>query len=105
MTQYGQFCPVAKATEVLGEKWTLLIVRELLLGTTRFSDFQRALSRISPTLLVKRLKFLEEKGIVLRKRVPGLRGHEYRLTVAGKELAPLVELSRRAASPECGGRP
>jgi len=91
MTQYGQFCPVAKATEVVGEKWTLLIVRELLLGTTRFNDFQRALSRISPTLLTKRLKFLEEKGIVLRKRVPGQRGHEYRLTVAGKELAPLIE--------------
>jgi DNA-binding HxlR family transcriptional regulator/putative sterol carrier protein len=91
MTQYGQFCPVAKATEVLGEKWTLLIVRELLLGTCRFNDFQRALSRISPTLLARRLKFLEEKGLVLRKRVPGQRGHEYRLTVAGKELAPLVE--------------
>ena len=54
MTGYGQFCPVAKATEVIGEKWTLLVLRELLLGTTRFSDFQRALSRMSPTLLAMR---------------------------------------------------
>jgi DNA-binding HxlR family transcriptional regulator len=55
---YGQFCPVAKAAEVLGERWTILIIRELLLGTTRFSDLQRALSQISPTLLTKRLNQL-----------------------------------------------
>jgi len=53
--RYGQFCPVSKAAEVLGERWTILIIRELLLGTTRFTDFQRALSQISPTLLTKRL--------------------------------------------------
>jgi DNA-binding HxlR family transcriptional regulator len=63
MKGYGQFCPVAKATELIGEKWTLLILRELLLGTTRFNDFQRAMSR-----------------------------YEYRLTAAGKELSPLVEI-------------
>ena len=91
MTDYSQFCPVAKATEVIGEKWTLLILRELLLGTCRFSDFQRALSRISPTLLTKRLKFLEARGIVTRKKNSGQKGCEYRLTAAGKELAPLVE--------------
>lgn len=56
MTGYGQFCPVAKATELIGEKWTLLILRELLLGATRFSEFQRAMSRMSPTLLAKRLR-------------------------------------------------
>jgi len=88
---YGQFCPVAKATEVIGEKWTLLILRELLLGTCRFNDFQRALSRISPTLLTKRLKHLEQCGIIIRKKISGQRGCEYRLTPAGKELAPLVE--------------
>jgi DNA-binding HxlR family transcriptional regulator len=91
VTGYGQFCPVAKATELIGEKWTLLILRELLLGTTRFNDFQRALSRMSPTLLVRRLRHLEECGIIIRKKLSGQRGYEYRLTAAGKELAPLVE--------------
>ncbi len=91
MADYGQFCPVAKATEIVGERWTLLIVRELMLGTCRFNDFQRALSRISPTLLNQRLKFLEARGIIIKKRKPGQKGYEYRLTASGKELAPLVE--------------
>jgi DNA-binding HxlR family transcriptional regulator len=91
MAGYGQFCPVAKATEVIGEKWTLLVLRELLLGTTRFNDFQRAISRMSPTLLAKRLRRLEECGIIIRKKLSGQRGYEYRLTAAGKELAPLIE--------------
>jgi DNA-binding HxlR family transcriptional regulator len=91
MTSYGQFCPVAKATEIVGDKWTMLILRELLLGTCRFNDFQRALSKISPTILTKRLKFLDEKGVVLRRPLSGQKGYEYRLTPAGKELEPLVE--------------
>lgn len=91
MTVYGQFCPVAKATEIIGDKWTMLILRELLLGTCRFSDFQRALSRISPTILSRRLKLLEEKGIVVRKRVSGHDSFEYHPTPAGKELEPVVE--------------
>ena len=66
--RYGQFCPVAKAAEVLGERWTILIIRELLLGTTRFSDLQRALSQISPTLLTKRLNQLQDCGLVIRKK-------------------------------------
>ena len=65
MTDYGQFCPVAKATELLGEKWMLLILRELLLGTHRYNEFQRALSRISPSLLTKRLKQLESAGVMV----------------------------------------
>jgi len=68
LSQYGQFCPVAKVTELLGEKWMLLILRELLLGSSRYNEFQRALSRISPTLLTKRLKQLENAGIILRKK-------------------------------------
>lgn len=91
MADYGQFCPVAKATEIVGERWTLLIVRELMLGTCRFNDFQRALSRISPTLLNQRLKSLEAQGIVIKKKKPGRQGYEYRLSASGKELAPLVE--------------
>jgi DNA-binding HxlR family transcriptional regulator len=91
MLRYGQFCPIAKASEVLGEKWTVLIVRELLLGTKRFNDFQRALSLISPTVLAKRLKTLEEQGLVFRKAVTGGRSAEYHLTPAGKELHPVIE--------------
>lgn len=91
MADYGQFCPVAKASELLSERWTLLIIRELVLGTHRFSDFQRALSRISPTLLAKRLSQLEDTGILIRKKPQGRKGYEYFLTAAGKELAPLIE--------------
>ena len=91
MTSYGQFCPVSKATEIIGEKWTLLILRELLMGTSRFNDFQRSMSRISPTVLNNRLKQLEEKGVVLKKRLSGQKGFEYRLTAMGKELEPLIE--------------
>ena len=92
MKGYGQFCPVAKATEVVGEKWTLLVLRELFLGTTRFNEFQRSLSRMSPTLLAKRLRRLEECGIIIRKKISGQRGFEYRLSAAGKELSPLIEV-------------
>lgn len=91
MSGYGQFCPVAKASEILGERWTILVLRELLLGTTRFNDFQRALSRMSPTLLSKRLKGLEERGLIVRKRSPGQERHEYQLTARGRELAPVIE--------------
>ena len=77
MAGYGQFCPVAKATEIIGEKWTLLVLRELLLGTTRFNDFQRAMSRMSPTLLAKRLRHLEECGIIIRKKLSGQRAPQH----------------------------
>ena len=91
MTSYGQFCPVAKASELLGERWVLLILRELLLGTHRYSDFQRALSRISPSLLSKRLKQLEHAGIIVRKAQSGRKNYDYFLTPAGKELASIIE--------------
>ena len=92
MPEYGQFCPVAKASDIIGERWTVLILRELLLGTTRYNDFQRALSRISPTLLSKRLKMLEEKGLVIRKRPARGRNYEYHLTACGRELEPMIEM-------------
>ena len=91
MPEYGQFCPVAKAGDIIGERWTVLILRELLLGTTRYNDFQRGLSRISPTLLSKRLKMLEDKGLIVRKCPPGAKSHEYRLTACGRELEPMIE--------------
>ena len=88
--RYGQICPVSKTAELLGERWTLLIIRELILGTTRFNDFQRALSQISPTLLTKRLNQLEEAGLVVRKAIPGQRRTEYSPTAACKELKPII---------------
>jgi DNA-binding HxlR family transcriptional regulator len=91
LTDYGQFCPVAKASGLLGERWVLLILRELLLGTHRYSDFQRALSRISPSMLSKRLQQLQQAGIVIRKRTAGGKSHDYFLTPAGKELSAIVE--------------
>jgi DNA-binding HxlR family transcriptional regulator len=87
---YGQFCPISKAAEVLGERWTILIIRELLLGTSRYSDFQRALSKISPTLLTKRLNQLVDCGLVLRQSTPGQSRATYHLTPAGLELQPIV---------------
>jgi len=90
MLEYGQFCPVAKAAEILGEKWTLLIIRELLLGATRFNQIQRAISRVSPTILNKRLETLRKHGLIVHKRIPEQRGYEYQLTEAGRELYPIV---------------
>ncbi len=88
---YCQFCPVAKASEILGDKWTFLILRELLMGGRRFKDFQRGLSRISPTLLSTRLRQLQKQGIVVRKKISGQRGCEYNLTKAGEEVMPIIQ--------------
>lgn len=90
MLEYGQFCPVAKTAEILGEKWTLLILRELLLGATRFNQIQRAMSRISPTVLNKRLATLQRQGVIVRKKIPEQKVYEYQLTECGRELFPLV---------------
>jgi DNA-binding HxlR family transcriptional regulator len=88
--EYSQFCPLSKTAEVLGEKWTLLIVRELILGSTRFSQIQRTLPRMSPTVLNTRLAELAERGVIVRKRIPEQKGYEYRLTESGRELFPLL---------------
>lgn len=89
MKGYGQFCPLALAAEVVGERWTPLVLRELILGSRRFNDIHRGVPRMSPALLSRRLKTLEGAGIVERRRVEG-RG-EYRLTEAGAALAPTIE--------------
>ena len=88
---YGQFCPISKAMELLGEKWTLLILRELLMGGTRFNEMQRGLTHISPTLLTKRLVTLEEAGLLVKRKIPGQRGHEYFPSAACEELLPVIE--------------
>lgn len=87
---YGQFCPVAMAAEILAERWTPLVVRELVCGSMRFNDIQRGVPRMSSALLSKRLKELEHSGIVDRRPAPDGRGSTYRLTRAGEELAPIL---------------
>jgi DNA-binding HxlR family transcriptional regulator len=87
---YGQFCPVAQAAEVLTERWTLLVLRELLMGSTRFNDLQRGVPRMSSSLLSKRLREMERSGLITREPLQGERGHSYELTPAGEALGPLV---------------
>lgn len=87
---YRQFCPVAMASEVFCTRWTPLILRELLSGTTRFNDIRRGLPRISPTLLSKRLKQLEAAGIITHMGSKGEESAEYRLTEAGQDMKAIV---------------
>ncbi len=89
--EYGQFCPIAKASEIIGEKWTLLIIRELLMGARRFNEMQRGLSLISPTILTKRLNSLVDHGLVLKKKISGQQGYEYFPTESCKELLPIIK--------------
>jgi DNA-binding HxlR family transcriptional regulator len=91
MRQYGQFCPIAKSAEIIGDPWSILIVREMLLGSSTFNVLQRGLPRISPTVLNTRLKELEERGVIVKRRLKGRRGHAYHLTAAGRELSAVVE--------------
>lgn len=89
---YKQFCPVAMAAEVLCTRWTVVLIRELVAGSTRFNDLRRGVPRMSPTLLSQRLKELECAGIVERCAVTGSRGvFDYCLTAAGRELGPIIE--------------
>jgi DNA-binding HxlR family transcriptional regulator len=94
MTQagYKQFCPLSMAAEVLCTRWTMVLMRELVAGSTRFNDLRRGVPKMSPTLLSQRLKELELAGIVERKGVAGEKGiFEYRLTEAGRDLRAVVE--------------
>lgn len=88
MKSYGQFCSVARALDLLGERWTLLIVRELLSGSTRFGDVRRGIPRISRTMLAARLRELLDAGVITRDR--GGDGPTYALTEAGRELMNTV---------------
>ena len=91
MKTYGQFCPVAKASEIFAERWTPLIIRELLMGCHRFSELEMGLPHISRSLLVQRLRSLEEAGILERKPDPKGRKPGYHLTTAGSELFSIVK--------------
>jgi DNA-binding HxlR family transcriptional regulator len=89
--EYGQFCPIAKASEIIGEKWTILLIRELLMGARRFNELQRGLSLISPTILTKRLNSLVEHGLVIKKKISGQQGYEYFPTEPCKQLLPILK--------------
>lgn len=89
MSTYGQFCPVAKAMELLDERWTLLVVRELLRGSAHFNDLRRGVPKMSPALLSKRLKSLTRAGVVERSEIDGRTS--YSLTECGQELAGVVD--------------
>ena len=91
MPGYGQFCPVAKASEILAERWTPLVLRELLCGSHRFTDLCRGVPLMSRSLLAKRLKELERAGVVERRHVPGREAAEYHLSPAGEELRSVIE--------------
>ena len=88
--RYQHFCPAARALETIGEKWSLLIVRDLLAGPRRFSDLRRSLAAITPKWLSARLRALESDGIVARE-VAGEREVWYRLTPKGKALEPVFD--------------
>jgi len=90
MKKFGQFCPLAQATQLLCERWTLLVVRELVAGSTRFSELQKGVPLMSPTLLSARLRQLTEAGVVSRSGKKGK--YIYELTEAGHELTPVVQL-------------
>ncbi|HET7230534.1 MAG TPA: helix-turn-helix domain-containing protein [Longimicrobium sp.] len=87
---YAQYCGLAKALDVVGERWTLLVVRNLLLGPLRYSDLLRGLPGITTNLLAKRLKEMEDHGLLERVRTAGEGGQAYRLTEIGRGLEPVV---------------
>src|SRR5438270_13937124 len=88
---YNQFCPVSMAAEILCTRWTIVLLRELVAGSTRFNDLRRGVPRMSPALLAQRLRDLETAEVVTR--VPSateIGVHEYHLTKPGRDLAPVV---------------
>jgi len=94
---YGQYCPIALAAEVVSDRWTPLILRELWLGNTRFNELVRGLPGISRTVLTQRLRHLERHGVLELWPSAAGRGNEYRLTPAGQDLATVLESMGRWA--------
>lgn len=90
MYDYDEACPISMAASVLCERWTLQIVREMFFGSTRYSDIQKYIPNISPTLLRNRLRFLEKQGLIVRKCAAKANRYEYFLTPSGKALAPVL---------------
>jgi DNA-binding HxlR family transcriptional regulator len=92
MKTYGQFCPVAKASEIFAERWTPLIIRELLMGSRKFSELEIGMAHIPRSLLTKRLRSLEDAGVLTRKIEGNSKRAEYHLTEAGTELLGVVTM-------------
>jgi DNA-binding HxlR family transcriptional regulator len=88
---YGQYCPLAKTAEILADRWTPLIVRELLAGTERFNDLERGLPGFSRSVLIQRLRTLERARVLERDLGPGGRATSYRLTPAGRDLQAVLD--------------
>src|ERR1700752_5296329 len=93
MKGYGSYCPIAKAAEILAERWTLLVIRDLLLGARHFNDLRLSIPLIPPATLSKRLKALQDAGVIERVASAGRGSWEYRLTKAGEELQPFLDLA------------
>lgn len=87
---YGQFCPVAMASEVLCTRWTVLLLREMFAGSTRFNELRKGVPLMSPSLLSKRLKELEKFGVIERAKTNEPGTYDYRLTLAGRDLQQIV---------------
>jgi DNA-binding HxlR family transcriptional regulator len=89
MSSYGEYCPIAVGAEVFADRWTPLVLRELMIGCRRFNEIHRGLPKMNRTLLVQRLRSLERRGIIVRTQTHG-NVVEYRLTESGRELEPIV---------------
>ncbi len=90
MPSYREYCPIAVGAEFVGDRWTPLIIRELVLGSRHFNEIHRGLGKMSRTLLAQRLRELERRGILERRVDDGRKTIEYRLTEAGQELEPVI---------------
>ena len=92
MFTYGRYCPVAKSAEILGDRWTLLICNEIIFGVHHFNELHRGLPGISRSVLIERLRRLEEMGIVERRRDAQGKNPEYFVTEAGKDLQRVIDV-------------
>src|SRR4030088_1785806 len=92
MHGYGQYCPVARAAEILADRWTVLIIRELLADINHFNELERGLPRMSRTLLAERLRRLARTGVLERRVASRGKRAEYRLTPAGRELQRVIDV-------------
>lgn len=88
---FGQFCPIAIASEIFAERWTPMILRELVAGSEHFNDIHRGVPSMSRGLLAQRLRELEAAGVIRTQPLSGKRGHRYQLTPAGEEFAPILD--------------
>jgi DNA-binding HxlR family transcriptional regulator len=93
MKGYGSYCPIAKAAEILTERWTLLLIRDLLLGARHFNDFRVSIPLIPPATLSKRLKSLQDAEVIERVRSSDRGSWEYRLTESGIALKPFLDFA------------